>query len=297
MSEATRQAVDLTAADFPVNSLIITSRVQEKSLENDLVITPERIEGKRLSSFIDAYLLRQNKRHLFVDVEFFEACRRLAELVGDRQITVLLAKLYVEYVIAVKERPAVEANIGNIPDLMLSYLNAVNSAIGEEVRRPNRDMQQDAMTIAWECVRTRLQPELASRPAVVKALAGEAIDERLEYLEKRLNVIQTVGAGENSIRFALDPLAEYFGALHLLQLLNKDEQKWQSFLERIAPADTQTISNSNSTAPDTIAPSANRGFIQAVYDCCLGNSLGLVAPEFVPAALERLLKPDTTHHS
>jgi NACHT domain len=289
MSEATRKTVDLTSAEFPVNCLIVTSRVEEKILENDVVVRPTRIEGKRLSSFVDAYMVRQKKRDLFVDVEFFEVCRRLAELVGDRQITVLLAKLYVEYVIAVKEEPALAADIGNIPDLMLSYLNAVNSAIEPETRRPNRDVQEDAMIVAWECLRERLQPVLAAKPDVIAALGGEdaGVEERLAYLEKRLGAIQTVGSAENFIRFALDPLAEYFAALRLMQILGKDEAEWKRFLGFLDSAAPETPEKAAEPAIETQTP---RGFLQALYDCCLGNSLGLTAPEFVKAALTNFLQ-------
>ncbi|MEP0835726.1 hypothetical protein NDI48_31650 [Microcoleus sp. AS-A8] len=48
-----------------------------------------------------AYL--RGKRDRFTDTEFFDACSRLSTMVGTRNITVLLAKLYAEQLIAAKE--------------------------------------------------------------------------------------------------------------------------------------------------------------------------------------------------
>jgi HEAT repeat protein len=92
-------------------------------------LKPLRIEGNRLSSFMEAYLTQRGKRDRFTDTEFFDACSRLSTMVGTRNITVLLAKLYAEQLIAAKEGTLVGAQgfaplPDNIPDLMLSYLNS-----------------------------------------------------------------------------------------------------------------------------------------------------------------------------
>ncbi|WP_072032384.1 hypothetical protein [Fischerella sp. PCC 9605] len=51
---------------------------------------PLRVAGDRLSSFMEAYLTQRGKRHLFTDVEYFDACRRLSLMVGQRNITVFM---------------------------------------------------------------------------------------------------------------------------------------------------------------------------------------------------------------
>jgi HEAT repeat protein len=61
---------------------------------------------------------------LFTDTEFFNACSRLSLMVGQRNITALLAKLYAEQLIAVKVEGMKELPLqmpDSIPDLMLSY--------------------------------------------------------------------------------------------------------------------------------------------------------------------------------
>jgi hypothetical protein len=126
MSEATRREIRPGHPDFPVNALVVTSRMEEP-LDGvpKSTIKPLRIEGNRLSSFMEAYLRQRGKRDLFDDPEYFDACRRLSLMVGQRNITVLLAKLYAELLISAKEGLRENDLPDNIPDLMLSYLERV----------------------------------------------------------------------------------------------------------------------------------------------------------------------------
>ena len=104
MSEATRQAIPFKAPEFPIKALVVTSRLEEKlDGGNKTTIKPLRVEGNRLSSFMDAYLTQRGKRELFHDPEYFDACRKLSLMVGERNITVLLAKLYADQLVAAKE--------------------------------------------------------------------------------------------------------------------------------------------------------------------------------------------------
>ena len=78
---------------------------------------------------MEAYLTSLAKRDLFSDSEFFAACSRLSTMVGTRNITPLLAKLYAEELIAAKVYAAKEFMPqlpNNIPDLMLYYINELN---------------------------------------------------------------------------------------------------------------------------------------------------------------------------
>ena len=109
---------------------------------------PTRIQGNRLSSFMDAYLVQRRKRALFDDPEFFDGCNKLSVMVGDRDTTVLLAKLYAEQMIASKER-AQDKLPENIPDLMLDYLNELNR---KEPELSDWAVHRAAKIIAWECL-------------------------------------------------------------------------------------------------------------------------------------------------
>lgn len=272
MSNATRNLIRPADTDFSVNALIVTSRLEEKL--DDIPKTtmkPLRIEGNRLSSFMEAYLTYRDKRDLFTDTEYFDACRRLSLMVGQRNITALLAKLYAEQMIASKEGIAVDLP-NNIPDLMLAYLNELNRNKAEN-EPDNRTVQRDAKVIAWECLKRTFRSTTAKLEDVLTALDDQdTIQTRLEYLEKRLRLLQIMGAAQDKIRFTLDPLAEYLAALHLIDCYGSDETAWRNFL---AQADS---------IPDL---EATKGFLLAVQDCCLAIGTEVNIPNFVTSELAK----------
>ncbi|MGI2904333.1 HEAT repeat domain-containing protein [Tolypothrix sp. VBCCA 56010] len=277
MSEATRKAIRPESPDFPINALIVTSRFEEKlGGVTKTTLKPLRIEGNRLSSFMEAYLTQQGKRDLFTDTEFFNACSRLSVMVGQRNITALLAKLYAEQLIAVKVEGMKELPLqmpDSIPDLMLSYLNELNASVSG-VKLSDRTVHKDASAIAWECLKQTLRPTTANTEVAHAILGGNNAETRLKYLEDRLRLIQTIGAAQDQIRFALDPLAEYLAALHLIDFYGKDSQLWQEFLQQ-----AEAIPGS----PDSI-----KGFLLALRDCCLIKGKQANVPNFVAEELGKL---------
>ena len=234
-------------------------------------VEPMRIEGSRLSVFIDAYLNQRRKRDVFDDEEYFEACKQLSRMVSGREITLLLAKLYADQMVTAKESKADEELPKSIPDLMLCYLKELNRNVGGE---DNRTIQRDCKIIAWECLKASYRPAPAERTAVIEALKVNGLDERtiedrLTYLLNRLRVIQVTGFAEDRIRFVLDPLAEYLAGLQVVEENKDDKRKWERFLEN---ADRMPG-----------APEAIRGFLLAVRDCCLASESEV--PDFVPDEL------------
>lgn len=278
MSEATRKAIRPELPDFCVNALVITSRTEETlGKVTKTTLKPLRIEGNRLSSFIEAYLTQRGKRDRFTDTEFFDACSRLSAMVGARNITVLLAKLYAEQLIAVKDKiigGATQASPlqlpDNIPDLMLSYLNELNRDLGGD-KFDNRTVQQDAKALAWECLKGTYRPATAKREDAIASLNGDNAEARLKYLEDRLRLIQTIGPAQDQIRFALDPLAEYLAGLQLLEHYGKNQGQWRKFLAQGA------------AMPG--APAAIQGFLLAMRDCCLAKGPQAKVPDFVAVEL------------
>ncbi|MEB3292145.1 MAG: HEAT repeat domain-containing protein [Synechococcales bacterium] len=273
LSEATRQEIRPGHPDFPANALIVTSRVEE-TLDSvpKSMIRPMRIEGNRLSSFLEAYLTQRNQRELFTDSEYFDACSQLSKMVGQRNITVLLAKLYAEQMIASKVGVHDGLLPDNIPDLMLSYLNELNRDHGEN-EPDNPTLHQDAKIVAWECLKYSFRPAPAKRDIILAELMEQgAIDEetakaRLKHLEKRLRILQTVGPAQDQICFALDPLAECLAALHLVELYGNETYLWSNLLIQ---------SDAMPGAPESI-----QGFLLAIRDCCMANIAAMDIPEFV----------------
>lgn len=280
MGEETRKQITPHLADFPARALVVTSRLLEP-LGNlpKTILNPLRIEGKSLSRFMDAYLEARNKRNLFEDEDYFNGCRRLSQMVGQRNITVLLARLYADQMIEQQE------GVGGIlpssvPELMLSYLNQLNRSIEDTNRRDNLAVQQDAQHVAWECLRQTYRPATAAKPDIEKALSTNGVDDipaRLDYLETRLRLVQTLEPG-NKLRIVLDPLAEYLAALHWVdQCRENPAESWPAFLDSI----DQVLAQTNDP------PTAIQGFLLAVRDCCKVKQKEAQVPEDIPDALAR----------
>jgi len=281
MSEQTRDFIHPEMSDCPVNALIVTSRTKEKlGGVNRTTITPLLVEGNRLSSFMEAYLIKlDNARSLFTDSQFFEACRNLSNIVAQSKITVLLAKLYADQLIAAKRK--LIGDIGdirpedvpdNIPDLMLRYLNLLNENVPEAQNKlKNPTVHHDAKVLAWECLKTNYQPKTAKREEAITAIGNNQGEIHLDYLEKRLHLIQTISPAEDKIRFTLDPLVEYLGALYLLSLYRNDENQWSELLKQM----------------DNIPKS----FLIVLRDCCSVKGEEYNIPSFV---LEKLLEATST---
>ena len=206
MSEATRKAINPDSPNFCINALVVTSRLDEKlGRITKTTLHPHRINGDRLSSFMDDYLSHRGHRENFSDIEFFNACIQLSKMVGTRNITVLLAKLFAEQLISSSNSQDLP---NNIPELMLEYLNQINRDVVED-KVDDRSIHKDAKILAWKCLEQTFKPIPITRENALITLDNNDAEDCLEYLEYRLHLIQTIGAAKDEIRFVLDPLAEY----------------------------------------------------------------------------------------
>ena len=104
------------------------------------------------------------------------------EIAGDRNITVLLAKLYADQLIAKKEGTT-DGNLPeNIAELMLHYLNQLNRSVpGNNLS--DSTVHKDAKIIAWECLKPTYCPAAANRQKAISVLGEEKAELRLNYLE------------------------------------------------------------------------------------------------------------------
>jgi HEAT repeat protein len=271
LSEATRHKVRPLDPEFAPNALIVTSRVEE-TLDGitKTILHPVRIKGNRLSSFMDAYLVRRGNRELFDDAEFFNCCSKFSGMVGDRDTTVLLAKLYAEQMIASKEG-ARESLPENIPELMLQYLNELNR---KEAAMDDRAVHAAAKAVAWECMRQAYRPTPAKIEAVLEALGGgTAAQDQIDHLDRKLRLIQLMGVGRDQVKFALDPLAEYLAGLYLVDRNRDNDGLWRGFLAQAEAA--------------AEAPEAIKDFLLAVRDCCLVKGPEADVPSFVANELAK----------
>lgn len=240
LSQETRKAIRPESPAFAANLLLVTSRNEEKLDDaSKSAIKPIRIQGDRLSAFMDAYLTQRGKRELFDDPEYFDSCRKLSLIVGKGTTTILLAKLFAEQMIALKEGDPDSTLPDNVPDLMLCYINELNRDFGEE-RYDNYTLHQYLKAVAWECLKDSFRPMSARTIDVLQHMTKEfnlqdadAANTRLRYLQERVRIVQAVGPSGDMVRFTLDPVAEYLAAIKVAGDCGADENKWNELLERM----------------------------------------------------------------
>jgi hypothetical protein len=264
--------------DFPVNALIVTSRVDEK-LSRDGTIEPLRIDSNHLLPFINAYLAAAGQASLS-DSEMFEASRRLADLVTmETGITPLLARLFAEQLVRLtKDNEPIQNLPRSVPDLMLAYLNSLNRDRSEtDVDDPT--LHRAAKIAAWECLRPSMRPgQPALKSSIRDALTQANIDPSLVQRLETLRVMKTDQPAQTHVRFQLDALNEYLAALQIVEDPARDEKCWREFLRE---ADGKPG-----------APASVRGFLAAVHDCCSArpssNVPSWVADEFARVCFFRV---------
>ena len=269
MSVATRRQIRPKEPEFPVAALVFTSRSVDNQLGNPTMLETIPLSGNRLSSFMEAYLAQSGKPDSFENnqQEYFRGCERLSGMVGDRKITPLVAKFYINQLVKSIEEHGKETLPENIPDLMLRYLDERHEHADLHVKQRT---QADAKEVAWLCVEDTFQPEAADREKVLKKLGDDAV-QRLAYLESTLRIVRTEGTSHDKVSFILHPLAEYLAGLKVVQMHEGDENLWTSFLNR---------------AGEKPSVEAITGFLLAVRDCCRATKDTII--ESVPEEIAKL---------
>lgn len=278
MNQQTREQIKPKLREFPANALVVTSRIEEKfdGIDIDTKIKTLRFDGGKLAYFIEQYLKQCNKWELFEEdqEEFLQECAQLARIVGEKKtITVLLAKLYAERMINAKENLSVtERSLDNIPDLIIDHLKKLNWEVERSTAEEYHTLEPDAKLIAWKCLEQNYKPSYVERKSVIDALGQEKADKALEHFEKKLYLIKSGNSG--TIRFALDPLAEYLAGLYLVEHHKENEASWREFLAKI----DQNLDKREEM----------KGFLLAVRECCIAKSIEAKVPSFVAEELSKL---------
>ena len=248
--------------------LLLTSRGDEQELLKEFPgvvrLEPPRLRGADLFQFVENYLTAKKGQYKFSDDELFEVCDQLLDTAGDREITPLLAKLYIEMLIAGKDGLSTKDLPANVPDLMVSYVDKVSGNAGYDTAGKIR-VREAMKQVGRLCLAPRFQPDSASRTEIEEALRGAGLpDTILSELEK-MRLVVAVDQEKKKLKIVMDPLAEYMAALSLLDECGTDERQWRTFLDRVKENTTE-IANI-------------RGFLLAVRDCCLRENLTDVAAE------------------
>ncbi len=284
MSEQSYNKMKKALSETPVNALIITSRLREKDLDRSQKtwLEPQKIEGAKLSNFIQPYLKAQDKKDIFEDdAEFYRTCTRLATMMAAtvQSATALLVRMYVDQVIEVGGlKTALLAD--DIPTLMVKYLEWLNrdDAIDKAVRQDDSAVLQTAKAVAWICLRDNYYPVEARYEDVIQAIAALSQAETSEqdardcltYLEKTLRLVQR---SANRVKIILDPVAEYLAAFKVVAVcqLEVGEEPWEDFFQKLGGGEQEVekpwerFLQMIDAKPDL---GQIRGFLLAVRNCC-----------------------------
>jgi HEAT repeat protein len=262
--------------EFPANALLITARNEAEDFGPTTIIEPQRIDSNHLLPFINVYLAEAGQVAL-TDSELFDASRCLAECAKSTGITPLLAFLFAQHLVALQEDRKPTSDLPrNVPDLMLAYVNTLNRD-RNQAGFENLEVHKAVKLTAWECLEDTFKPGQAGEKASIRAALRRAgaSESLLEYLEDKLKLVKTLVPAETHIQFLIDPLTEYFAALHVVETRAADWQRWREFM---------TEAQEKAGAPEAI-----RGFIAAVRDCCMARpTLGV--PAWVVAECQRQIR-------
>lgn len=260
LSELTPAAREQLLGVLPPGLVIITSRGDEEGLpERPLSrIVPQRIAAERLQAFFLDYLRRKRQGEALTDDDLMPAQAQLKRIVGDKPITVLLAQMFIEDVLANREEGWLA---GSVPELMLSYVRRLDTPDKPEQR------QRAGLLISPELVQRALrvvalrghrqgaegrplfQPlefsEALARQALTApepeglALTAEEAKALLGYLID-LRLLLQPGAAVGRLRFPLDPLADHLAAAEQFERLEEQGlvgggSVWEAFLAALEP--------------------------------------------------------------
>jgi formylglycine-generating enzyme required for sulfatase activity len=277
LGDESRQRLLPTADDFPSAWAIVTSR-REESFGGKVVLhlRPQRLTADRLWPFFTDYLRLVQAEEAF-DFDLHErAVGRLREItagiVDEQQaITVLLAKLYIDVVLAERRGAGGSLLPASVPALMLTYVRQINGAIPEADRQPSELVVRALQHLAQASEEKLFRPRPVRRDLALRALALASAEregmeaeegsqlprggvELLRYLVERLYLVEESPDGA-TLRLMLDPLADYLAALGWLRQLDLEgDGAWEVFLAQTLPA--------RGSERAALA----QGFLRALYD-------------------------------
>lgn len=211
--KSSRDRVESIGPTVPPFSLIVTGR-RDVPVFGGMAkteLSPLPVSRTVLASFLE-FLLREAGAHKkLANADFFDGCKHLSRLAGDREISPLLVVLYATLLAPMSNGVAGSAaKVSNIPDIFLEFVNRMNAAVTND---PISDVtiHRHLRTIAWKCVSKDYRPQPCLREALLPLIDETA----LRYLEDKLGLIETIKPTQTHVRFLLDPLVEYLAAAFL----------------------------------------------------------------------------------
>jgi formylglycine-generating enzyme required for sulfatase activity len=263
LSEQTAAAREQFLAALPPGLVVVTSRSDDDGFKERPLsrIEPQQIAVERLQAFFLDYLRRKGQGEALSDDDLMPAQAQLKRIVGDKPITVLLAQMFIDDVIANREEGLLA---GSVPELMLSYVRRLDTPADPALRRRaglvihGALVQRALRVVALASHRQGkpgeplLQPlefsDALARSALMAeepdglGLSREQAEALLGYLIE-LRLLLQPGAAVGRLRFPLDPLADHLAAAEQFERLEEqalaeqeqDPAVWEAFLAALEP--------------------------------------------------------------
>jgi len=270
LSELTPAAREHLLAALPLGLVLVTSRSDDDGFRERPLsrIVPQRIAVERLQAFFLDYLRRKGQGEALSDDDLMPAQAQLKRIVGDKPITVLLAQMFIDDVIANREQGLLA---GSVPELMLSYVRRLDTPADPALRRregleiTEKLVQRSLRVVALASHRQGKPGEplfqplefsdalarsalMAEEPAGL-GLSRDQAEALLGYLIE-LRLLLQPGAAVGRLRFPLDPLADHLAAAEQFERLEEQALEpailepaaavqgaavWEQFLAALVP--------------------------------------------------------------
>jgi formylglycine-generating enzyme required for sulfatase activity len=265
LSELTPAAREQLLAALPAGLVVVTSRSDDDGFRERPLsrIVPQRIGVERLQAFFLDYLRRKGQGEALSDDDLMPAQAQLKRIVGDKPITVLLAQMFIDDVIANREHGLLA---GSVPELMLSYVRRLDTPADQALRRRaglviSEALVQRALRVVALASHRQGKPRqplfqplefsdtLARSAVMVEEPLGlglnrEQAEALLGYLIE-LRLLLQPGAAVGRLRFPLDPLADHLAAAEQFERLEEQALEpaaavqgagvWEQFLAALEP--------------------------------------------------------------
>lgn len=220
MPEESRKRVLLFDNQLPINALIVTTRDDEFRTEPRRIVKAPPLEKAAVADFIENYLKFDSKDKLFNNQEFQLICAKIAHVVGTRSITPLIAKLYANHCVRAKNEGR-DVSVVSIPGLFEDYLHDALQRYSREDGIEYEAVIPFIKELAWACTKEQYRAStirrsaIAALPAAIRLGDTAAVNRHLEFLSRQASILAS-HESEGGISFQLDPAAEYFAALWLV---------------------------------------------------------------------------------
>lgn len=278
MDAATRDVIKPQRDGFPARLVIVTSSLVEQLGDNMQHIVPQRLASTHLAGFVDAYLILKQVRHRLDDATYFDLCHRLASLAGKRDLSVLLARMFIDQALAAAPSSDVVSKVTprNMPELIQGHLNRLYRSAAADTPPSAEVLEDTAKQVAWECVKETMR-STRIHVSAIQSLLADRIDD-LQWLID-LGLLVRGGADHAWVRFALASIADYLAGFYLVEQYGESETLWREFLTR-----AQAVA---------AAPQSMKTFLLALHDCCaiMGPKAGV--PDFVLLELSKCANLDS----